>query len=269
MDAFDDAFGAPVEVDPAAEFLAKEQEELADLGEDLGFAAPPQQDILAFKSDEPMTNGHETFDFFTDHDQTDGSLLAEDPAGMVSPPAGVTNVDFFQTEGSLTPGTSADMFDGNEDSVIQVASSTATPFNPFAAPQAQQAEPGLSRGMQSMRIREEPECIKKWKVEQEERLRLKDEEEKQKMEELRAKAKKELDDWYKRYEDQLVKTKTNNRSAQEEFVAEINNIMPGSEWERVAKHCDFNPKSTRHSKDVSRMRALLLQLKQNPPASRS
>jgi hypothetical protein len=41
MDAFDDAFGA--EVDPAAEFLAKEQEELADLGEDLGFAAPPAQ----------------------------------------------------------------------------------------------------------------------------------------------------------------------------------------------------------------------------------
>jgi hypothetical protein len=42
MDAFDDAFGAE-EVDPAAEFLAKEQEELADLGEDLGFAAPPAQ----------------------------------------------------------------------------------------------------------------------------------------------------------------------------------------------------------------------------------
>ncbi len=44
MDAFDDAFGGEgVEVDPAAEFLAKEQEELADLGEDLGFAAPPPQ----------------------------------------------------------------------------------------------------------------------------------------------------------------------------------------------------------------------------------
>jgi hypothetical protein len=44
MDAFDDAFGGEggVEVDPAAEFLAKEQEELADLGEDLGFAAPQQ-----------------------------------------------------------------------------------------------------------------------------------------------------------------------------------------------------------------------------------
>jgi hypothetical protein len=33
------------------------------------------------------------------------------------------------------------------------------------------------------------------KVEQEERLRVKDEDERQKMEELRAKAKKELDDW--------------------------------------------------------------------------
>jgi len=198
MDAFDDAFGA--EVDPAAEFLAKEQEELADLGEDLGFAAPSSQEILAFKTDEPMTNGHETFDFFMDQDQ---------------------------------------------------------------------GEQGLSRGIQNIRMREEPECIRKWKIEQEERLRVKDEEEALRMEELRAKAKKELDDWYKRYEDQLVKTKANNRSAQEEFVAEINNIVPGSEWERVSKHCDFNPKSTRHSKDVSRMRALLLQLKQNPPATRS
>ena len=35
MDAFDDGFGGEgeVEVDPAAEFLAKEQEELGDIGE--------------------------------------------------------------------------------------------------------------------------------------------------------------------------------------------------------------------------------------------
>ena len=35
MDAFDDGFGGEgeVEVDPAAEFLAKEQEELGDIGQ--------------------------------------------------------------------------------------------------------------------------------------------------------------------------------------------------------------------------------------------
>ena len=33
MDAFEDGFSGEAEVDPAAEFLAKEQEELGDIGE--------------------------------------------------------------------------------------------------------------------------------------------------------------------------------------------------------------------------------------------
>ena len=41
MSAFEDEFEIPAatEVDPAAEFLAKEQEELGDIGEDLGISA--------------------------------------------------------------------------------------------------------------------------------------------------------------------------------------------------------------------------------------
>lgn len=38
----------------------------------------------------------------------------------------------------------------------------------------------------------------------------------------------------------------------------------GHEWERIAKLCDFNTKFNKGTKDVSRMRALLLQLKQQP-----
>jgi hypothetical protein len=34
---------------------------------------------------------------------------------------------------------------------------------------------------------------------------------------------------YKRYEDQLVKTKANNRSAQEEFVAEVRTFSQSSD----------------------------------------
>lgn len=48
MDAFDDGFGGEgeVEVDPAAEFLAKEQEELGDIGE--CFRQTIQQQCLNF-----------------------------------------------------------------------------------------------------------------------------------------------------------------------------------------------------------------------------
>ena len=42
---------------------------------------------------------------------------------------------------------------------------------------------------------EEPDCLRKWRVDQKERIRIKDEEEARKMEELRQKAKKELESW--------------------------------------------------------------------------
>ena len=40
---------------------------------------------------------------------------------------------------------------------------------------------------------------------------------------------------------------------------------PGSEWERVNKLVDFNTKSNKNTKDMSRMRSIMLQLKQTPP----
>jgi len=115
------------------------------------------------------------------------------------------------------------------------------------------------------RPKEEPETIRKWREDQEERLKLKDETEQIKMNELREQAKKELDDWYKHYEEQLNKTKVTNRESEKEFVAEVNDIRPGSEWERVNKLVDFNTKSNRNTKDMSRMRSIMLQLKQSPP----
>jgi len=56
-----------------------------------------------------------------------------------------------------------------------------------------------------------------------------------------------------------------NRNAEKQFVAEADEVEPGTEWERIAKLCEFNPKSSRTSKDVSRMRSIILQLKQTPP----
>jgi len=188
MDAFDDGFGGEgeVEVDPAAEFLAKEQEELGDIGEDLGLNSAGEQLV---EGGEPI--------------------------------------------------------------------------------QAFKEEEGLTGGMSGMTMREEPECIKKWKLEQEEMLKKKDADEEQKKEELRVKAAQELADWYKQYEEQLAKTrKANKEQEAATVVPEVNGIVPGQEWERVSKHCDFSAKAPGHTKDVSRMRSILLQLKQSPPTTR-
>ena len=103
--------------------------------------------------------------------------------------------------------------------------------------------------------KEEPEFMRKWKEEQQERLRKKDDEESAAKEELKVKAKQELEDWYKRYETQIEKTKSSNREEETKYEGnEMNHIEPGSEWERVAKHCDFSAKVRREAECYLRLK---------------
>ena len=63
---------------------------------------------------------------------------------------------------------------------------------------------------------------------------------------------------------QLQKTKANNRAAEEAFVHDIKELSPGTEWERAAQLCDFNPKSSKQAKDISHGHSVLISLKQGP-----
>ena len=45
-----------------------------------------------------------------------------------------------------------------------------------------------------------------------------------------------------------------------EFVKKRNEITPGNEWERISRLYDFNPKNNKNTKDVSKLKSLLLQL---------
>ena len=58
---------------------------------------------------------------------------------------------------------------------------------------------------------QEPEKIKKWREEQRLRITTKDAEEEKKKAEWREQAKRELEDWYKNRQEQLVKTLANNK----------------------------------------------------------
>ncbi|XP_017398651.1 clathrin light chain A isoform X3 [Cebus imitator] len=119
------------------------------------------------------------------------------------------------------------------------------------------------------RLQSEPESIRKWREEQTERLEALDANSRKQEAEWKEKAIKELDE-------QLQKTKANNstninhpcysleQAAEEAFVNDIDESSPGTEWERVARLCDFNPKSSKQAKDVSRMRSVLISLKQAP-----
>nr|XP_048275796.1 clathrin light chain A isoform X2 [Myodes glareolus] len=126
------------------------------------------------------------------------------------------------------------------------------------------------------RLQSEPESIRKWREEQTERLEALDANSRKQEAEWKEKAIKELEEWYARQDEQLQKTKANNstninhpcysleQAAEEAFVNDIDESSPGTEWERVARLCDFNPKSSKQAKDVSRMRSVLISLKQAP-----
>ncbi|XP_018915969.1 clathrin light chain isoform X4 [Bemisia tabaci] len=199
MDVFGDNFEEN-DVDPAAEFLAREQDQLAGLEDEIKPANVP--------ASAQVVNGISTIDDST----------PEEPA---------------ETERPQNPPNDEGLF------------STPPPTKPAVA-------------------REEPEKIKIWREEQKKRLEIKDAEEEKKKEELRIAAKKELEEWYKHHKELIAKTKAANRNAEKQFVAESDEIEPGTEWERIAKLCDFNPKASRSSKDTSRMRSIILQLKQQP-----
>ncbi|XP_032483224.1 clathrin light chain B isoform X2 [Phocoena sinus] len=114
------------------------------------------------------------------------------------------------------------------------------------------------------RLTQEPESIRKWREEQRKRLQELDAASKVMEQEWREKAKKDLEEWNQRQSEQVEKNKINNRASEEAFVKESKEETPGTEWEKVAQLCDFNPKSSKQCKDVSRLRSVLMSLKQTP-----
>ncbi|KAL6475983.1 hypothetical protein MHYP_G00144820 [Metynnis hypsauchen] len=112
--------------------------------------------------------------------------------------------------------------------------------------------------------RQEPESLRKWREEQKTRLEQLDSASKAAEAEWKEKAKKELEDWHLHQQEQMEKNKSNNRASEDAFLKECDDDSPGTEWEKVARLCDFNPKTSRQTKDVSRMRSVLISLKQTP-----
>ncbi|XP_033351450.1 clathrin light chain isoform X2 [Bombus vosnesenskii] len=200
--AFGDNFVNEQEVDPVAEFVAREQDQLAGLENEI-------------------------------------------PPVAMSAPTMASDID-------VGPG-------GDAEGSFEI-------IDAIGQPSETQAPPVIETAPKPPPVKEEPEKIRKWREEQKTRLEEKDAEEEKKKEEWKETARKELEEWYKHHAEAISKTKTTNRNAEKQFVAEADEVEPGTEWERIAKLCDFNPKSSRTSKDVSRMRSIILQLKQTPPA---
>jgi hypothetical protein len=154
-----------------------------------------------------------------------------------------------------------------------VSDSAVPDFDPFTGGTGQSTEYGVTEdhssdpysGVKHMdKHRAEPEKIRIWREEQVEMLLKKDADSEKKKAEWREIARHELEDWYKHRNEQVEKSKKVNRENEDAFVAQRDERKPGGEWERVCRLCDFNPKGSRNTKDIQRMRSILLQLKQTP-----
>ncbi|XP_051790145.1 clathrin light chain B isoform X1 [Erpetoichthys calabaricus] len=218
------------------------------------------------------------FGFFSSSDN--GAPVEEDPAAAFlaqqeSEIAGIENDEGFGAlEGAGQQPLSQPFYDGFD---IAPAAINGDLFPETNGPNDSYA--AIARVDQ---LRQEPESLRKWREEQKTRLEELDHASKAAELEWREKAKKELEEWHLRQNEQMEKNKSNNRIAdkafyeqpnadvigyvasEEAFLKESDEDTPGSEWERVARLCDFNPKTNKQSKDVSRMRSVLISLKQTP-----
>ena len=115
----------------------------------------------------------------------------------------------------------------------------------------------------------EPECIQSWRRNKDEMLEQKEEAANDEMRRWREAAQQELSDWYDHHNSQVETRKQDNRAAEEAFIQERDQSVPGTEWEKVANLCDFSAKGvSKNARDVSRMRSIYLHLKENPPAQK-
>lgn len=92
-------------------------------------------------------------------------------------------------------------------------------------------------------------------------LETKDLQEKERDKELEVAAKLELEEWYVKYHEKIASIKAENRKRAELETAQEEDAGESLEWDKVVDLCGF--KSPKSQKDTSRMRSILLKLKES------
>ncbi|OPJ88017.1 clathrin light chain B isoform B [Patagioenas fasciata monilis] len=238
---FSSSEGAGAEEDPAAAFLAQQESEIAGIENDEGFGPTDGESAAASAGQaappEQARDGVRAAPQWADKRALQGAewkafSLWTSWSQALQVEAG------FQNGGATVNGDVFQESNGPTDAYAAIAKAD--------------------------RLTQEPESIRKWREEQKKRLEELDAASKVTEQEWREKAKKDLEEWNLRQNEQMEKNRANNRASEEAFLKESKEETPGSEWEKVAQLCDFNPKSSKQSKDVSRMRSVLISLKQTP-----
>jgi hypothetical protein len=133
--------------------------------------------------------------------------------------------------------------------------------DPFAGVPVKENVPEYSSGIP------EQTALREWEDKHNEELEEKSRVENSEKSERRAAATSEIAKWNEERLANVAKKQQTNRSEEAAFAAANKDAPQGATpWERVVDLIDTNQRAADDSRDTSRMRALLIQLKASPPA---
>ncbi|KAL1916307.1 uncharacterized protein VTP21DRAFT_5924 [Calcarisporiella thermophila] len=107
---------------------------------------------------------------------------------------------------------------------------------------------------------------REWRERRQHEIAERDAESERKRNETIQKARQAIDQFYEDYNTKKDQTARQNRAAEKEFFDKRDDTTSGTVWERVLREVDVNSKTTKSTRDVSRMKQLMLSLKKDPQA---
>ncbi|KAJ2959623.1 hypothetical protein NQZ79_g4922 [Umbelopsis isabellina] len=110
----------------------------------------------------------------------------------------------------------------------------------------------------------EPEVVKQWREKQKELIAERDAESEAKKHEIIQKAREAIDQFYEDYNDKKQKAIEQNREKEENEQSERDKAASGTVWDRITREID--PKTNTNTRDVSRMKQLMMDLKKDSRA---
>ncbi|KAI8997324.1 clathrin light chain [Pilobolus umbonatus] len=177
------------------------------------------------------------------------------------------NYDTLQDYPSLFSQTS-DVSSHNNYGVQSINSTTAPSEYPsFEAdyPKAEHLESSKAFH-KAMLPEEEPDVVRQWRTQKQEAIAKKAEEEKSRKEEIINKAREEIDLFYEEYNDKKQKATEEHREREEVMMRAKEVLATSNIWECVVREFDVSNAKAASTRDVSRMKALMLDLRKDNKA---
>ncbi|OZJ06771.1 hypothetical protein BZG36_00385 [Bifiguratus adelaidae] len=182
--------------------------------------------------------------------------------------------DFLAREKAAL-GADADLFSSHDDFSSGTNGQAVPPAQPeysafeseFPAAEDLEESQAFANAKEEVNPEVENAVIREWKEKQRKAIEQRDAESEAKREEIIQKARDDIDKFYEDYNEKKQRTIEENRHREGAFQEQREDTTSGTVWERVTNQIDLsNPKANRNTREVSRLKSLMLDLKQDSKA---